>query len=482
MSRQELDQENYQPPEEPTRRDFLRMLATIPIAPSTAAAFLAACRPNTGSPSSQADFPPPYEIPAHIREQLPERGKTSILWQTNIESFKDPFSNSIAASPLLVTEDSILLTRSSDKRFVKLDLKSGNISWPEPWDNAGTPIATVDNKIWILREGKKRIYPLSISDGKQASERLDIPEEFNLSLPILVKENRIYLLLSRSLQSGGTSSLVSQIGFIDGESGKYTSLVNHQERNVTYVLLPRVKDISSKVIVITSPTPGGDVPYMIINTKDGSMMDMKGKLDLPFMPGFATQVFYLGLADENKIVLLFTNVTFQNRALATAVVAIDELRNLVWTLPEPIKAPILKFADNLLLASSQRGDALVAIEGSSGKVSINDEIEPEKALAVDQNFVYILTKNAVLSLFRASIGSRPSWRSDFPQQQKATAPRGIIFGEELVISDSQKLTFIHKETGKPTRSPLPINFEAKNLQASGDYLVVEGENKVVVIQ
>lgn len=458
----------------------------VPAPEGSSIALLPEILPTT--PSSKASTPPATLIPftkqqATIPELTPtpvkqETKKTGlkILWQVKIERnfFKSSppgFKIPIPASPFIIQNESLFLTRAQNQKFIKINLENGMQVWKDPWDFGGIPLAATKNVVWVLRNGEDRLYGLNTKEGEK-QYRIDFDNPLD-NIPIN-SNGKLFFITHQDIPGPGAYTL-NTINVIDQETGKEVKK-SAIRTGLRYSF--RIKDVVKRYIILASSAlhPDGLA----------GVFDLDTDLIIEQQQGIIEKVV-IGVAGEDRIVTMIapyrSGVLIPNNLEGYNIASGQPL----WSFPKPTRWPPLWFSNEIILATTQKQDALIAIDPISGNSFwTNDEISPKQILETSNEQVVVATENLIAGYSKKD-GTKRLWKYDLGDlKPNGVNCVGTSFGKEFVFfvgknSQGGKRLVFRNPDGSQSKPDVSIEFDPKRIVASGNFLIIEGEKDIAVV-
>jgi len=424
-------------------------------------------------PTSQQKASPPELSPSPAKQEV-KRTELKILWQDKIEKsiFKSSppgFRIPIPTPPFMVQNESLFLTRAQNHKFIKVNLGDGKPLWRDSWDLGGIPLAVTKNTVWVLRTGEDRLYGLDIKDGEKHA-RIDFESPLD-NIPMSF-DGKLFLTTRKDLPGAST---IYTIHIVDQETGQDKTLPSMQV-NSGYSL--RIKTATSRYVVLATTYLHPDALAGIIDLETNSTIGQQQGI---------TESVVAGMVGEDKIVL--AKALYRYGALIPNNLEVLDLTSIgkPWTYPQPTKWPPFYFSKDIILVTNQKQDALIAIDPNSGKeLWVNDEILPKQVIGVNENQVVLATDNSITAL-AGKDGTKRLWKYDLGDfRPNGVNCAGVTFGKEFAFyvgknfQGNKRLVFRNID-GSQGRSDLQIGFDPKQITASGNFLIVGGENDLAIV-
>lgn len=393
-----------------------------------------------------------------------------VLWNGTIEEVRvrSQLGNLYGSQlPPLLATDNALYINGANHQLSKIDLFSGQPAWPQPWENAGSPIAVWDNTVWVIREGGERLYVLDQKTGEQI-KRIDLASVF----------------LNPPVQFGNTFFFLSQTEMLQD----YTQVINHslakldlasgQIETVSEILRSgrgaqlRLAAINNRFAAITFSGFGtyGQITA-IVDHRTGQV----------YKPDATDASNSYGYITESGILIRMLQ-RGGGAIVPQSLSALDVTTNReVWKNPRTFSWPPLWTQDNLLLmglASPARTQVknLIAIHPQTGEtIWENDEIELNSVLDVTQTAIFVKANKSIFALSRSD-GTKRLWRYDFSGRSLAAG----IMGTTLVIGEEENLTIIDIANGN-VRNRIKLNFVPNKLVVKDKFVVAQGDKRAALV-
>jgi outer membrane protein assembly factor BamB len=441
--------------------------------------------------------------PTPEAKTTPEKESLKLLWQTGFRRGK--FSSlewrgagfeEKRLKPFLISSDGVYLTDTVGK-FTKLDLDSGQPSWPIPWENAGTPLAESDGVIAVAREDLDRIYGLDINDGVEVW-KYKAEGKFDSEAPPVIFDDLIYFL-----EKGNYTIRVGEVNPSTGVTIRLQTTDDELQRyaptNFGYGIYEKLGPVTNERILLNGLGDGN--PWFGIDRQTGEIVWVKrgeytrlqvanSKLIFtPFTEGFTKKIITIDIltGDEKRFPILesylgyFPGVVVGNKAVisrvseATGTLGFKTLDLVTGEVSPLVEASELLGSSGEILYLAKK-DAILAHNANTNQILWeNDEVIPEELLTADEEQAFVSTKENNIVALDTQTGSR-IWKFEFGKP----VPSVLLTENSLILGTSQ-LFFLDRKTGQQRQPPLSVGDSVVTIQSEDKLLFVEGTKTLTVL-
>lgn len=393
-----------------------------------------------------------------------------VLWNGTIEEVRvrSQLGNLYGSQlPPLLATDNALYVNGHNHQLAKINFSDGQPAWPQPWENAGSPIAAFGDTVWVIREGGERLYVLSQKTGEQI-KRIDFKSAL-LNLPVQL--GNAFFFVSQTEASQNSMPVINHsLTKLDLASGQIDT-ASEVFRSGSGTQL-RLQAINNRFAVITFSGFGtyGQIAA-IVDHRTGQV----------YKPDAMDASNSYGHITENGILIRMLQ-RGGGAIVSQSLSALDVVTNReVWKDPKVFSWPPLWTQDNLLLmglASPARTQVknLIAIHPQTGEtIWENDEIELNSVLDVTPTAIFVKANKSIFALSRSD-GTKRLWRYDFNGRSLAAG----IMGTTLVIGEEENLTIIDIANGN-VRNRIKLNFVPNKLVVKDKFVVAQGDKRAALV-